>query len=291
MKKFTSLGEIILEYRSINNKSQADLASDMDVDSRTIIRWEKNKTQLKDEMEFKLSKITFIPHQVIRNLNSATPIHTYYDFGLRKYALSQLSTELPEAEWIRERMNFFSDKIRPLNPTVDLINVFRFNRLQNDPLKSQNVELFEESIRRMPKLNIVITDENNLYAGHCCYFPLKKESYLKIKNREIKECDLTVKDLVQNISTDQPVYYCHSITADSNENFFYIIGEVLRFYKNNLFGKDYTYALLTSRYDSYDMSKDLGVKLIWEDIELQKKLNLKAPPRLYEGNFNDFLSH
>ncbi len=290
MKKFDSLGEIILEYRLRNNLSQADLASEMDVDARTIIRWEKNKTQLKDELEFKLSEVTFIPHQVVRNLNSTTPIQMYYDFDLRKYALSQLSTALPEAEWIRDRMNYFSDHIRPLESKKDIENILRFNGLQKDPLKNSNKEVLASAILKIPALNLVITDENGLYAGHCLYLPLRKESYLKIKNKEIKECDLTLDDLVQSISTEEPIYYCHSITADSNENFFYIIGEVLRYYKNNLLGQDYTYALLTSRHDSYDMSKDLGVELIWEDIELQNKLNLKAPPRLYEGNFNAFLT-
>ncbi len=289
MKKYLSLGEIIHDFRQINNLSQAELASDMDVDARTIIRWEKNKTILKDELEFKLSEVTFIPHQVIRNLNSSTPIQTYYDFDLRKYALSQLSTELPGADWIRERMNFFSDRIRPINSPEDVENILRFNKLQKDPLKTTNKELIESSIRKLPALNLIITNENNLYAGHCCYLPLKKESYQKIRNQEINESDLTLDDLVLSVSVEQPVYYCHSITADCNENFFYIIGEVLRFYRDKLLGVDYTYAILTSRYDSYNMSKDLGVQLVWENKEIQEKLNLLAPPRLYEGNFNNFL--
>lgn len=289
MKKYDSLGDIILEYRLRNNLSQAEFASKMDVDARTIIRWEKNKTQLKDKLEFKLSEITFIPHQVIRNLNSSTPILTYYDFDLRKYAPSELSTELPEAEWIKERMTIFSDRIRTVEFGKDVENILRFNTLQKDPLKTSNKELIEASVRKIPELNIIITDENNLYAGHCCYLPLKDERYQKIKSKEIKECDLTTDDLVLSTSDEQIVYYCHSITADCNENFFYIIGEVLRYFQKNLLGKEYTYALLTSRYDSYDMSLDLGIKLIWEDNELQKRINMKSPPRLYEGNFNAFL--
>jgi len=290
MKKFTSLGDLIQEYRSLNNLSQADFASEMDVDVRTIIRWEKNVTQLKDELEFKLSDVTFIPHQVIRNLNSHTPIQTFYDFTLRKYALSQISTELPEIDWIRDRMNVFSDRIRAMESVSDLENVIRYNNLQRNPLKTTNKTLLHKSIQVLPDLNLIIVDENGNYAGHCCYLPLKKESYNRIKTKEIKEVELTIDDLVSSISTEEPIYYCHGITADCNENFFYIIGEVFRFFNTECIHTDYVYAILTARYDSYDMNSDLGVKLIWEDFELQKQLNLLAPPRLYEGNFNAFLA-
>ncbi len=289
MTKYDSLGEIIVAYRSRNIISQAEFASEMDVDVRTIIRWEKNKTQLKDELEFKLSAVTFIPHQVIRNLNSNTPIQTFYDFDLRKYSLSALSTELPEASWIKERMNVYTDRIRPFETKKDIEYFLRYNQLQRDPLKTSNKEIIQKSIEKLPELNIIIMDENDNYAGHCCYLPLKKSSYERIKSKEIKEAELTINDLISSISTEEPVYYCHSITADCNENFFYIIGEVFRFFNSKNVSTDYIYAILTSRYDSYDMSKDLGVHLIWEDNALQKKLNLLAPPRLYEGNFNQFL--
>ena len=48
MKKYTSLGDLIIGFRDLNNISQADLAGKFDVDIRTIIRWEKNETLLKN---------------------------------------------------------------------------------------------------------------------------------------------------------------------------------------------------------------------------------------------------
>lgn len=61
-------------------------------------------------------------------------------------------------------MNYFSDKIRPLDAKTDLQNVFRFNDLQKYPFKNKNIELFKAAIHKMPELNIIITDENGLYA-------------------------------------------------------------------------------------------------------------------------------
>lgn len=289
MKKYTSLGDLIIDYRDLHSISQADLAAKFDVDIRTIIRWEKNKTLLKSEKEVEIANITFIPHQVIRNLNTTKPIHTYYDFGLRKYSLSPLFQNLPEANWIKESIDSIHDKIRPIQTEKDIDNIIRYTQLQGDSLKTTSRQLIKEAVRIFPELNLIVTDENGNYTGHSLYFSLSFDAYQKIKTQKIMEIDITINDLVNYKNQSPPVLYCHSITADCNENFFVIIGAVLKFYRDGLLDKNYIYALITSRYDSYDMSKSLGVQLIWEDIEQQQKLNLKAPPRLYEGNFIEFL--
>ena len=288
MKKYTSLGDILMGYRSLNNISQADLAGKFDVDIRTIIRWEKNETLLKPEKEEEIANITFIPHQVIRNLNTTKPIQTYYDFSLRKYSLSPLFQNLPDVRWIKESIDSIHDKIRPIKTENDIDNIIRYTQLQGDSLKSISPQLIREAARVFPELNLIVTDEYGNYAGHSLYFPLNIKTYQKIKNQKLMERDLVLSDLVNYKTQSPPVFYCHSITADCNENFFVIIGTVLKFYRDTPLDKNYIYALITSRYDSYDMSKSLGIDLIWEDFDQQKKLDLKVPPRLYEGNFIEF---
>ncbi len=290
MKKYSSIGELLIDYRELNNISQSDIASKFDVDIRTILRWEKNQTLLKSEKEEEISNITFIPHQVVRNLNTTNPIHTYYDFGLRKYSLSPLFKNLPKASWIKESMDNSNNKIRPIQTEEDIDSIIRYTLLQNDTLKTISKQLIREAARIFPELNLIVIDELGNYAGHSLYFPLSLKTYQKIKNQRIMENDLTINDLVNYKMQSPPVFYCHSITADCNENFFVIIGAVLKFYRDTPLDKNYIYALITSRHDSYEMSKGLGVNLIWEDFKQQEKLNLKVPPRLYEGNFNRFLN-
>jgi transcriptional regulator with XRE-family HTH domain len=289
MKKYSSLGELIVDYRELNQLSQADLASKFDLDVRTVLRWERNETLLKPEKEEQMAAITFIPHQVIRNLNSPNAILTYYDFEIRKYSLSLVSNELPEANWIKEKIDVVSDKIRPIESDDDIDNIIRYTLLQKDSLKTINKSLIKEAAKRFSELNLIVTDELGNYAGHSLYFPLHIAAYNKIKEQKIMENDLTIHDLVSYKTQTPPVFYCHSITADCNDNFFFIIGAVLKFYRDHFLDKDYIYALITSRYDSYNMSDDLGINLIWEDFIQQEKLNLKAPPRLLEGNFTAFL--
>ena len=289
MKKYTSLGELITDYREINNLSQGELASQFDLDVRTILRWERNETLLKPDKEEQMAEITFIPHQVLRNLNSPRPIYTYYDFGLRKYSLSKLSEELPEADWIKDRMDETNDRIRSVKES-DIDNIIRYTLIQKDNLKTINRQLIKEAINIFPELNFIVIDEQGNYAGHSLYFPLNIKTYEKIKKQQLMENDLTIRDLVNYKTQSPPVFYCHSITADCNDNFFLIIGAVLKFYRDAPIDKNYIYALITARYDSYEIGEDLGINLIWEDFEQQRKLNLKAPPRLYEGNFTAFLN-
>ncbi len=61
MKKYSSLGQLLLDYRKVYAVSQIDLAAQFGVDIRTIIRWEKNETLLKPDKEEEMVDITFIP--------------------------------------------------------------------------------------------------------------------------------------------------------------------------------------------------------------------------------------
>ena len=289
MKKYQNLGDLIKEYRHYNSISQLEFSAQLDVDIRTIIRWEKGESFLNPEKEKALADISFIPYQVIRNLNTPIQIPTFYDFDLRKYSLSAISSELPDADWIKSRIDITTNRIRPIESKTQIEDVIRFTELQKNPLKTKNIELIWEASKLLPKLNLIIYDQSGYYSGHCIYFPLSLETYNKIKNREIEEHELQPQDLVNYKTQDCPVFYCHSITADCNENFFYIIGAVLKFYRDTPL-ENYLYALLTSRYDSHSMSEQLGVKTVWEDHAIKDKFQLLDAPRLVEGKFDHFLN-
>lgn len=289
MKKYHKLEELLKDYRDYNSTSQSELASQLDVDIRTIIRWEKGETLLNPEKEKALADITFIPYQVIRNLNTPIQIPTFFDFDLRKYSLSTISNELPDADWIKSRIDITTHRIQPIASKTQIKDVIRFTELQKNPLKTKNTELIWEASKLLPELNLIINDQSGYYSGHCIYLPLSLKTYNKIKNREIEENQLQPKDLVNYKTQDCPVFYCYSITADCNENFFYIIGSVLKFYRDTPLDH-YLYALLTSRYDSHNMSEQLDMKTVWEDHNIKDKFNLLDAPRLVEGTFDHFLN-
>ncbi len=283
MKKYTSLGELLLDYRKQNNLSQSDLAIQFDVDVRTIIRWEKNETLLKPDKEEEMVDITFIPYQVIRNLNAPVSIPTYYDLNLRRYSLSSISNDLPEADWLSDKRNFKSDRLRTIKFDSDIESIIRCSLYQKEIFKPVKKEIIKKAIQLLPEINVIIYDTSGYYSGHSIFFPLTIDLYKKIRNRTMKEADITINDLVDYKKVENPVFYAYDIQADCNENFYYIGGEIISFFEK--FDAPYTYASYTSRNDTYRINEQIGLSIIWEDKELQQVINSSAPPRLYEGSF------
>ena len=51
MKRYFTLGELLVDYRTFIGQSQSDFAAEIDVDIRTDQRWENNATLVKPEKE------------------------------------------------------------------------------------------------------------------------------------------------------------------------------------------------------------------------------------------------
>ena len=289
MKKYSSLGELLIDYRKIDNISQADFAANLNVDVRTITRWEKNVTLLKPEKEDALVQETLLPHQLIRNLNSTIVIPTYYDFKIKKYSLNEVSTKLPKASWFKEQINIVTERIRPIIFETDIEYIMKYIRFQRTSAHIVNRQVIREAIKLLPELNLIITDDSGNYAGHNIVFPLKADIYERLKNREIIETQLSVNDLTNWRIQAKPIFHTYDLTVDCNDNGYYLLGAIFRFFKN-LNTRDYISSLYTLRNDNLENSRDVGYKIIWEDIEEQERLGLEVPPRFMEGNFKDFLS-
>jgi transcriptional regulator with XRE-family HTH domain len=289
MKKYQSLGELLIDYRKINKISQADFAANLNVDVRTISRWEKNITLVKPEKEDAIVQETLLPHQIIRNLNSLAAIPTYYDFKIRKYSLNEISTKLPNASWFKEQIHLKSDRIRPIIFENDIEYILKYMRFKEDSSNIVNRHIIKEAIKLLPELNLIITDDSGFYAGHSIVFPLNPDSYEKLKKREITENQLSVKDLANYNNQTKPIFHTYDLTVDCNDNGYYLLAAIFRFFKN-LQKDTYISSSYTTRNDNIEINRDVGMKIIWEDKEMQAKLGLEIPPRFVEGNYIDFLS-
>ncbi len=287
MKKYTLLGELLTDYRLYNNISQAELAARMNVDTRTIIRWERNQSLIKPEKEEELLEVTFIPYQVIRNLNAAVTIPTYYDFVLRKYSLSERSNKLPPPQWIKEQMHHPTDRIRSIAHRDDIDQILRYVRYHDSHTKRVRPELIEQAARLLPGLNRIIFDKTGYYAGHCVIFPLKYAAFQKLKQQEITENQLTLNDFA-HLEKEKAVYHFFEVTADCNENVFYLLGSILKFF-HEMDEENYIATSITTRRDSYEFNEQLGIQLVWKKKVEQANKEALSWLRFYEGNFHAFL--
>ena len=288
MKKYLSLGELLIDYRNLNDLSQTDLAVQLNVDIRTVIRWEKDETLVKSEKEEELVEETFIPYQVIRNLNATVAIPTYYDFRIRKYSLAEISNELPETEWLKAQIEKPTERVRAIEFKSDIDSILRYSQFQHNLNKPLNRQLIIEAVKILPELNLIIVDDAGYYSGHCVVFSINSDTYKKLKDHEILEGEITLEDLTDFRKESKSIFYFYDVTADCNENTFYIAGAVLKFFKE-LQNEDYIVSSLTHRHDSYGLNTHLGLQLIWEDEEVRDILGVETQARFYEGDFKKFL--
>ena len=287
MKNYTTLSELLKDYRKLNNISQADLSARLNVDIRTLIRWENNETLIKSDKEEELVEETFIPYQVIRNLNANVAIPTFYDFRLRKYSYSILSIELPKASWFKEHLNIESLRSRAISNDSDAEHISRYLNFFYAP-NTLSKDLILEAARILPELNQILFDTSGYYAGHCVIFPIKKEIYEKIRNKEMSERELKSSCFTTVKTNDETIFYSYNITADCNENTFYILCPVLKYFQEYGSG-NYRFASYALRKDAFELAEQLGLKLIWQEEKTDIFHGLEFLPRFYEGNFNEFL--
>ena len=287
MIKYNTIGELLVDYRSINKLSQADFAGRLNVDIRTIQRWENGTTLIKPEKEEDIVYETLLPYQLIRNLNASVPIPTYYNFSLRKYSLSKLTNTLPDANWFKRNINLATQRIRPLDYEADIDYIVRYMRFHKKITKSLK-EVIKEATRLLPEMNLIITDDSGFYSGHALVFPIKPETYEKLRSREMDEQDLSVRDLVNHRTLEKPLFFGFDITADSNDNIYYVSSQLLRFVRDKP-NQDYLFCSIPFRYDNLELSDQIGLKIIWEGEDRVNEYGLEVHPRFQEGNFRNFL--
>ena len=285
MKLYTSLGDLLMAYRSRHNLSQTDLAGLLDVDTRTIQRWERNATLVKPEKEPELVDATLLPHQLIRNLNSTYPIPTYYDFDLRKYSLSALDLDLPDKNQIKRQMDIKTEFIHKIETKEQLEYVSRYTNARYEEEYRVPEKVLFEACRLLPELNLIITNIHGFYSGHSLVLPLKNSAYKSLRNQEITNSELSVNDLINYPAAEKPVFYFYSTTADSNTHLVFIIGAFLRFFRD-IENKNYIISSFTSRYDNEEFNSSIGLKKLWE----APGKGMEDYYHFWEGNINEYLS-
>ncbi len=287
MKKYYSFGELLVDYRIYSGLSQAEFASKIDVDIRTVQRWESDQTLVKPEKEEAIIDVTLFPYQLIRNLNASIPIPTYYDFRINKYALTELNEELPKASWFKQQLENSTDRIRAFDYESDYDYIAKYMEFHKE-LPNNIKEVIRESAKIIPDMNLIITDDSGYYSGHSLIFPINRKTFNNLKSKKILENEITVDDLVNYRTQDLIILYGFDLTADSNDNMFYIVNHLLRFLRD-LPNQNYLYCSTALRYDSYKLVDKLGLKIVWEEEKEKNSLGLESSRRFQEGDFREFL--
>ena len=284
MKKYSTLGELLFDYRNYYRLSQYDFAAKLDVDARTVIRWEKNESLVKQEKEVDFVRILGIPHQVIRNLNTENPIPIYFDFFRRVYSFTRFSQKVLSNSVFILDPEIDTDRIHLISSEKDIEFISYIHKLHKNysPLKA---ELLLKAAQIVPELNLVLYSHSGFCAGHISILPLKYSSYLKIRNHEMLERNLDFNDLTFDLNNSPQVFYYYSLYADSVDNSYYLINRVLFHFKNTNY-KEYIFAGISRVKQRIDLFKEMGLNVIWEK---QMEKDGKNKSTLLEGTLDQYL--
>jgi transcriptional regulator with XRE-family HTH domain len=284
MKKYQTLGELLIDFRKHRNMSQFDFAALLDVDARTVIRWEKNESLIKGEKERLLTSVFGIPHQVLRNLNSDKPISIYFDFNKWAYSLSSLSTMIGKSSEFITDMELDTDRIKTIENEKDIefITYIQKNQKNCTPLQP---EVIKTAAKLLPGLNFVIDGQSGYHAGHISVLPLKYIAYIKLRDRVIREDELQETDLTINPADGKLVFYYYSLYANSIDNIQFLMNRLFTYFKTKKY-TDYIFAGISYRKHKVDLLREIGLKVIWEE---QQKEDCDTTATFVAGNFDKFL--
>jgi transcriptional regulator with XRE-family HTH domain len=285
MKKYETLAELLIDYRNYHQQSQFELAAKLDVDARTVIRWEKNESLIRQEKETDLVRILGIPHQVIRNLNTENPIPIYFDFLRRVYSFTTLSQNVLSNSVFILDPEIDTNRIHLISSEKDVEFISYIHKLHKNysPLKA---EILLKAAQILPELNLVLYSYSGFFAGHISILPLKYSSYLKIRNDGMLERNLDFNDLAFDMSDSPQVFYYYSLYADSVDNSYYLINRVMFHFLKNKY-KEYIFAGISRVKERIDLFKEMGLNVVWEK---QIEDDGKSKSTLLEGTLEYFLS-
>jgi transcriptional regulator with XRE-family HTH domain len=284
LKKYFSLGELLLDYRKHRNLTQLDFAAMLDVDVRTVIRWEKNESLIKTEKELLLIENLGIPHQVIRNLNTDRPISVYFDFQRWLFSLSLLSGVIKSAKEFKTEHELETSRFEMLSKEKDFefISYIQQNQKNKTQLK---IEVLKKSAQLLPPLNIVIRDHSGYHGGHISILPLKMETYEALRDQKMKENEIGLQHLSTFPGDEKKVFYFYSIYSNSTDNSYYLINKLLFYFKKNEI-KDYIFAGITFQKLKVERFQEMGFQVVWQK-EVEDHPEWTAT--FISGNFNEFL--
>ena len=265
MEKYQSFGKLLANYRKFYNLSLIELAAKLDVDVRTVTRWEKDESFIKADKEKDVVEILNIPHQVVRNLNTDYPIPVYYSIKLRTYSLSSLLAKPIGASWYKSDLPREDNLIHSIDKDSDVEFVMDIQEINNNP-KPIKADLVKEAAKLLPELNLMLTDQSGYYAGHISVLPLKYSSYTKLRERKMDEGALRCTDLSNNFNTTPLVFYFYSLYADSLENSYHLMNRLISYFRERKF-EDYLFAGITFRENKVRLLREMGIKVIWKDTD------------------------
>lgn len=289
MEQYHTVGKLLEDLRKSKGLSQAKMAEQLHLSTRTYSRYELNQTRID---VFDLAETTKIPLEVLFRLSHGYP--TQYNVETRRYSLCPFDNHYINSK-VLHKLLFNTPEVGNIvalkdkaNHTSKMINVdFPFYPYKN---KISGKVLYEAS-NILPELNISISDPYGYYSGHMICIPLKLSSYNNIRRFNIPEHSLSINDLAEVNNNNQIALHIFSLFT-TNSTYAYCIAKRLVYFLIGAIQNKISDTSILSRYVFTDDGIEFCRKfMLVEPVEYgfddHKQLELDIVPHFFEIQIKD----
>ncbi|MFH2044663.1 MAG: helix-turn-helix domain-containing protein [Pseudomonadota bacterium] len=222
VRLFKSLGSIIKAYRLWRGISQEVFAESIKISVRQLQNWEAKRSHARIENLHDISEFTGIPMQALVSLNSDQPV--WYCIRKRRFTYSLIETEQFTSQKLfrpnekPEDHSFLN--IIPIKKEKHLDMILSCHRDLYGTEKTLHHDVFMETARRFPDLNVIIVDYFGHYVGHRICLPLKIDVYQALIKQKTIENYITIEMISDIIKLGEGVFFNYS-TFSANVNTLY----------------------------------------------------------------------
>ena len=172
MRRYETLGQLLEDFRQLNNMTKSQMAKWIDVDLKSYTRWQKNRSPIHTANIDVLAEKAKIPFEVLFRLNHEYP--TLYDVVTHRYTNCPFDTDFVNRDILQERLFYTEEEgnLTPIRNPKDIHEVTEcpFPLYFRKGGASQAVMLC--SFKALPELNLILRDPVGYYSGHLICFPL-----------------------------------------------------------------------------------------------------------------------
>jgi transcriptional regulator with XRE-family HTH domain len=212
---YKTLGALLRDYRRTHRIKQARLAKEIEIDQKTLSRWEGGSSPGHENL-LRLAQHTIFPIELLLRL--AYEIPTLYNVKSHRMAYSGFDTDFVNRKLLQKEL-FVGGPDTTIEVTQardSLAHVLRRKRQIYTEARWVADKVVGRASELAPPLNLVAHGYGQTYVGHLLVLPVNKSAYQALRSQGRRERQIELADLVDLHAPDLGALHIYSLHASTS---------------------------------------------------------------------------
>lgn len=287
LKRYSNLGTLLSDYRDTLGIKQAVLAAEINVDPKTLSRWE-NQNNPGQENLLRLAQRTLFPFELLVRLAHGIP--TLYNVTSHRMAYSTFDTDFINKKLLRDELfDAGADiDIEITHASESLADVLKHKRHIYSKKRWVADEVLARASTLAATVNLVARGHHGTYVGHLFTLPLKKTAHHELRTQKRHEGDIASADLITPDSPDLGTLHIYSFHASTSHVAYAILQHLVRALMlswEHLVECDCSLTRYPVTEDGLELSTKMGLKQVFADPREHTRFKTEIIPEFREARF------